>query len=274
MRRAPRLQTSLLVKGDPRQVRKSASKTKRSTRSKQATYKKPKQLPLFDEPGPRFFGGRLLHGRRRKQRPLATREAIHLVFRSSYAKGATSFLKSYNKKPIEQIIEKTAAKYGVKIYRKSLAGNHVHLVLRITNRKLYNTFIRVMTSKIASHIMKGKSFAEFKAGLLAQRSQKMQAEAKHETFPKSLPKSLPTSLSELTQVATQAATHEVQGKGQRFFQFRPFSRVLSWGRDYLTCCNYVVQNTLEALGFIAYQPRGRCRYANWIRETMPSVGFS
>ncbi len=56
--------------------------------------------------------------------------------------------------------------------------------------------------------------------------------------------------------------HETQGKGQRFWQFRPFSRVMSWGRDFKNGCEYVAQNTLEALGFIPYKPR-RNHYALW-----------
>jgi hypothetical protein len=56
--------------------------------------------------------------------------------------------------------------------------------------------------------------------------------------------------------------YETQGKGQKFWQFRPFSRVMSWGRDFKSGCEYVVQNTLEALGFIPYKPR-RNHYAQW-----------
>jgi hypothetical protein len=48
---------------------------------------------------------------------------------------------------------------------------------------------------------------------------------------------------------------ETQGKGQAFWQFRPWSRVLYWGRDYKACCDYVKQNVLEALGFVQYKPR-------------------
>jgi hypothetical protein len=63
--------------------------------------------------------------------------------------------------------------------------------------------------------------------------------------------------------STQA--HETQGKGQRFWQFRPFSRVMRWGRDFKNGCKYVVQNTLEALGFIPYKPR-RNHYAQWTQD--------
>jgi REP element-mobilizing transposase RayT len=44
-------------------------------------------------------------------------------------------------------------------------------------------------------------------------------------------------------------------KGLQFWEKRPFTRIVEWGRDYKRACNYLLQNTLEALGFIEYQPR-------------------
>lgn len=44
-------------------------------------------------------------------------------------------------------------------------------------------------------------------------------------------------------------------KNVQFWERRPFTRIVAWGRDYKKVCNYLLQNTLEALGFILYQPR-------------------
>ena len=44
-------------------------------------------------------------------------------------------------------------------------------------------------------------------------------------------------------------------KNLRFWDKRPFTRIIEWGREYRTVCRYLLQNTLEALGFIPYQPR-------------------
>jgi REP element-mobilizing transposase RayT len=41
----------------------------------------------------------------------------------------------------------------------------------------------------------------------------------------------------------------------RFWDAKPYTKILEWGREYKTVCNYLLQNTLEALGFIPYQPR-------------------
>jgi hypothetical protein len=48
-----------------------------------------------------------------------------------------------------------------------------------------------------------------------------------------------------------------KAQGLKFWDARPFTRIIEWGRDYKSVCDYVLQNTLEAIGFIPYQPRGR-----------------
>jgi hypothetical protein len=44
-------------------------------------------------------------------------------------------------------------------------------------------------------------------------------------------------------------------KGIRFWEKRPFTEIVEWGKQFKTLSNYLMQNTLEALGFIPYQPR-------------------
>lgn len=40
-----------------------------------------------------------------------------------------------------------------------------------------------------------------------------------------------------------------------FWEARPFTRVLSWGKDFERTQNYVEKNRLETWGWIEYQPR-------------------
>ncbi len=42
---------------------------------------------------------------------------------------------------------------------------------------------------------------------------------------------------------------------ESFWEKRPFTRVVEWGNAFKNVCAYLVQNTLEALGFIEYKPR-------------------
>ena len=46
-----------------------------------------------------------------------------------------------------------------------------------------------------------------------------------------------------------------EGRSWSFWDKRPFTRVVEWGRDFRTTTSYLLQNSLEALGFIPYQPR-------------------
>lgn len=202
--------------------------------------KKPKQLQLL-KADLRFFGGRLLNGRRRRARPLSTKEPIHLVMRSSWAKGSTSFLQPRNKNEIQRLIRVIAKKYFIQLYQVAIAGNHVHLVIRCPRRQFYKTFVRVLSSQIASHVMKKQSFKVFKQFVLNQKW--------GDPHPGST---------------------EPQGLSQQFWQFRPWSRVLHWGLDFKTCCLYVLQNTLEALGFVDYKPR-KDRYAKRIVKSIPML---
>ncbi len=40
-----------------------------------------------------------------------------------------------------------------------------------------------------------------------------------------------------------------------FWDVRPWSRIVAWGKAFFTVKNYVIRNQLESLGRIAYQPR-------------------
>lgn len=44
-------------------------------------------------------------------------------------------------------------------------------------------------------------------------------------------------------------------KGIQFWDARPFTRIVLWGRDYKKTCEYLLQNTLEAFGFAPYRSR-------------------
>jgi len=45
--------------------------------------------------------------------------------------------------------------------------------------------------------------------------------------------------------------------GRKFWDARPFTKIIEWGREFRALSNYVLQNTMEALGFVAYTPRKR-----------------
>lgn len=115
--------------------------------------KKSKQLQLMKH-SKSDYGGDLLRTRagRSRGRPLSTRETMHLVLRSTRAKGEWSFLRPRHNKNVRKIVAKFSAKYGVRILSFANAGNHLHLQIKLANRFAYAAFIRAVTGSIAISI--------------------------------------------------------------------------------------------------------------------------
>ena len=38
-------------------------------------------------------------------------------------------------------------------------------------------------------------------------------------------------------------------KGKKFWDARPFTRIVAWGKAYTAACRYLIKNQLEAVGF-------------------------
>lgn len=97
------------------------------------------------------YGGALLKTRkgRAHERPLDTRNSMHIVLRSSKAKGAWSFKKKSNANKIQALLYKFAKRYAVKLHSDANVGNHIHLHLQLTRRLTYKPFIRALTGSIA-----------------------------------------------------------------------------------------------------------------------------
>ncbi|MFM6930330.1 MAG: transposase [Bdellovibrio sp.] len=99
------------------------------------------------------FGGTLFRkARYRCSRPLSTTKPIHLVLRSSQAKGSKSFQANKNWKNIEKLCFEFAARYKVQIERYVNGGSHLHLIIRLKDRLSYAPFIRSLTGAIALKI--------------------------------------------------------------------------------------------------------------------------
>lgn len=160
-------------------------------------------LPLseFKKLGVKEFGGSLLKGNPKEARPLSTKKAIHLVLRSSVAKGKLSFLTANNMARIEKTIHSVAKKLGVKVYRYANSGNHLHLIILPSSRPAFNAYIRSVTGIIA-----------------------------------------------------RIVTGRERGQGENaavdsFWDARPFTRIIEWGREFKSVSQYLNLNILEAVGF-------------------------
>jgi REP element-mobilizing transposase RayT len=148
------------------------------------------------------FGGILLRkAKNRTARPLSTKKSMHLILRSTQAVGDWSFTSPRNQKIVNETVQGTAKKFGVRIYKFANSGNHLHLLVRLGNRYTYNGFIRALSGTLALKITASNKFRKLKA---------------------------------------------------KFWDARPFSRLVEWGRDYSQIKDYLLLNELEGAGIFPY----------------------
>lgn len=97
------------------------------------------------------YGGQLLNTRRGRSRPrpLAVRATMHLVLRSSRAKGDLSFRRAKHKHKISEIVARFSKRHGVLVRQFANVGNHLHFHVQLRTREAYRPFIRGMTAAIA-----------------------------------------------------------------------------------------------------------------------------
>lgn len=125
----------------------------KKARAKRHRKSKADQLSLFKKKILRQFGGALLKGNAKIARPLSTKEAVHLVLKSAQAIGTKSMLHTYNVSKIDEIIRTHARLCRIRIYHLVNVGNHLHLVIKLDDRKEFSKFIRVITGLIARHVL-------------------------------------------------------------------------------------------------------------------------
>lgn len=102
----------------------------------------------FIKPGDEF-GGSLLKGNAKSKRPLATKLPIHLTLRAE--KSVLRLPKTMA--AVHRIITLSAQKYGVTIYKQANAGNHLHIVIKLSSLRLWAPFIRELTGRLAHDVM-------------------------------------------------------------------------------------------------------------------------
>jgi REP element-mobilizing transposase RayT len=94
-------------------------------------------------------GGDLAPGKRKTARPIDPKQALHVVLRSSIARGDQSMLRSKYCQPIHDFAHELAERWGVRIYRFANVGNHIHLLLKVPSRAVWRRFIRELAGGIA-----------------------------------------------------------------------------------------------------------------------------
>ena len=179
--------------------------------------KKHKQLSLIPSVGKFQYnhGGVLRQKRRgRKQRPLSSKDAVHLVFKArrevlkeSSFRGRKSFSLCH------QILKKYARRFFVKIEQLSIQGDHIHLLIRCSRRSQFHAFFRVSAGQIAQ---------------VFQKQNLLSVGASVTDTPRS-----PAPLG-------------------RLWKYRPFTRVVKSFTALKIVRDYIQLNEQEALGKIRY----------------------
>lgn len=103
-----------------------------------------KQLSLIPKKEKDFHGGSLQQNRRKIQRPLCRKRSMHLVLKCYKRQSLFE-----NKKLLQTLIKKYGKKFGIKVYSLSIQHDHVHSLIRISNREGYVKFIRSLTGQMA-----------------------------------------------------------------------------------------------------------------------------
>ena len=172
------------------------------------------------------FGGSLLKQSHAKvARPLTSKQATHFVMTSKYAQGSRSLLK--HDRWIKNLSYKLARKRGIKIYKISNNGRTLSILLKFSKRKQFLAFSRALSGLIARKTLNAEK----------GRARRYDTAYKNEHGPNS-----------------KRLNGLIIAKGERFWDQRPFTRIVSWGPDYNNMKNALGRicstNGQMAIGFL------------------------
>jgi REP element-mobilizing transposase RayT len=171
--------------------------------------KKDSYLPGFEKGAGASHGGELSRGKRKTFRPIDPKQALHVVLRSSKARGKFSMLHPKHCNAIEKYVHKAAKRWGVRVYRFANVGNHLHLLIKVPSRSGWKSFSREIAGGIAQIVTGAKK------GEALTRNQ-------------------------------DAAIAESAQRG--FWDHLLFTRIVSFGRNFKSVSAYLIKNLFEAAG--------------------------
>lgn len=155
-----------------------------------------RQLPLLP-PMPREHGSDLRKGRRKTIRPLDPKKLVHIVLKSTQARGEKSLLSRRHKTAVDDLLVGSARKHHIRLKQRVNVGNHVHLLVTFTHRREFKAFIREIAGRIAMR------------------------------------------------VTGAGKTREL---GTPFWDHRPYTRIVEWGKDLAGLARYFTKNLFESQG--------------------------
>jgi REP element-mobilizing transposase RayT len=158
----------------------------------------PKEFMLKDT----SFGGDLLVGKRKAARPITAKNPIHMVLKSTKAKGNLSFMN--HRKKLDEVLRRVSNKWGITLMKHEWNWDHLHSIIRVPNRTIYNNWMR-----------------------------------------------------ELTAALVHALSIKTGTKLSSFFDHRPFTRIIQWGKDLKNALDYLELNQMEIFGCRPFKKKGK-----------------
>jgi len=98
---------------------------------------------------PTSHGGRESAGKRKTTRPFSPKSSVHIVLKSKRARGTWSLRHRKNHAKITAMIYVYAARFKVHVYRAANVGDHLHLLVKSSDRKALADYLRVLAGRIA-----------------------------------------------------------------------------------------------------------------------------
>lgn len=109
------------------------------------------------------FGGSLLTSNPKTKRPLDSKLPILLTLKAR--RSVLRLPKTFGL--VHQIVDRTAKKHGVIIYRLANVGNHLHLVIKLPRLGAWAAFIRELSGRLAqvvNSVLTGKALGSGPGG--------------------------------------------------------------------------------------------------------------
>jgi len=107
---------------------------------------------FVDEKRVPHHGGMHAQGKRKTRRPIDRKQALHVIFRSSKAKGRLSLHRF--RQAIATLLQLQSKRWGIRCYEVSINSNHIHLLIKGRDRLGIQNFLRVFPGRVAQIVMR------------------------------------------------------------------------------------------------------------------------
>jgi len=165
-----------------------------------------------------YFGGSGLKSHPKVARPISTKDLMHVVLKSKQAKGPSSFLRI--EREIISLAQRLGVRLNVKLSDIVVMSNHIHIALRVRQRRAFNGCLRALSGLVVRKLLKNEGSVPSERGSLINSPSMW------------------------------------DGTINSFFSGRPSSRIVASGRkSWIAIARYFELNRLEKLGFSKSESR-------------------